>query len=520
MFWDSGTELNEAPGMGPNQAPRQPALDTGPTEGGVYLFTNTTRSLPISNGVGTVSVTEAGGTYTVTVQNTSAERGAIDTPLSPLFWAIHDATWQLFTPGSPDYGDGLEALAEDGIPDELVATYTGAPGTAAVGAAGSAPILTGDQIQFTVTPHASHPYLTLATMVVDSNDVFLAFGPGGVALLDSDGLPRPDDEINADMARYLAAWDAGTEANEVPGVGPNQAPNQPAPNTGPSDPNNLVRVYADPTNDLAASMLGGFTNLTIVHSSDTTFDLTLTNTSDTTVYPGMLTPLVWAIHDETASLFEVGMPASPGLESVAEDGDPALLADEVAALPGVISSGISDQPDGGPPGPLMPGQSYTATLTLDAGHRYLSLASMVVPSNDMFMAFHSEGIALLNEDGTPRSDDEIAADIATLLTAWDSGTERNQAGAAGFNQAPVQPAPNTGADEGNGLVRLLGDPDPVWSYPDVSAVVRVTISGEPAAVSLSDLDSTAPSANPLLILAASAGLIAALGIAIRRRRKA
>lgn len=56
---------------------------------------------------------------------------------------------------------------------------------------------------------------------------------------------------------------------------------------------------------------------------------------------------------------------------------------------------------------------------------------MIVPSNDIFFAFESEGFRLMNQDGTPRNDAEIAADIATQRLAWDAGTERNQAGAAG-----------------------------------------------------------------------------------------
>jgi hypothetical protein len=40
-------------------------------------------------------------------------------------------------------------------------------------------------------------------------------------------------------------WDAGSEVNEEPGVGPNQAPRQPAPNTGDPDPDNTVRLVDD-----------------------------------------------------------------------------------------------------------------------------------------------------------------------------------------------------------------------------------------------------------------------------------
>jgi len=63
-------------------------------------------------------------------------------------------------------------------------------------------------------------------------------------------------------------------------------------------------------------------------------------------------------------------------------------------------------------------------------------------------------------------------DATALLAAYDAGTELNQAGAAGPSMAgttlagiPLQAAPNTGAADGNGLVRLLVSP--VWTYPSV-----------------------------------------------------
>ena len=64
------------------------------------------------------------------------------------------------------------------------------------------------------------------------------------------------------------------------------------------------------------------------------------------------------------------------------------------------------------------------------------------------MAFGPGGIELLTEAGERRSNEDIAADIEASLLAWDAGTERNQAGAAGPDQAPHQAGPNTGADEG------------------------------------------------------------------------
>ena len=41
--------------------------------------------------------------------------------------------------------------------------------------------------------------------------------------------------MRGDITSQILLWDAGTEVNEEPGVGPNQAALQPAPNTGPAE---------------------------------------------------------------------------------------------------------------------------------------------------------------------------------------------------------------------------------------------------------------------------------------------
>lgn len=469
-FWDVGSEVNEVPGMGPNQAPRQPAPDTGAAEGVVVGFTNTTRGLPRPSQIADIRVTEADGTFTITVENISGTR-AITTPIAPVFYATHNSAWTFFEIDQPASA-GLELLAEDGPPSGLVSEHTGVTGTGEVGAAGAGPAFPGESYQFSVTPTLAYPYLSLATMVVESNDAFLAFDPEGIALLNARGVPRSVADIQADIRRELAVWDAGTEENEVPGAGPNQPLRSGGVDVGMAE-NSNVRRYADATNDLAGGNGGGFTDLSIELVGGTTFSVTLRNTSDTTPYNGILTPVAWATHDERVSLFEIGEPASVGLERLAEDGNAQPLADALSAF---IGNGVGTAAVEGSGG-IGAGGEFAFTVTPTTTYPYLSLASMIVPSNDTFMAFFPEGIKLLNDDGSPRTQPEINADIAARFIAWDAGTERNQAGAAGPDQAPRQAGPDTGADEGDGTVRILNDanPDPVWDYAPLTDVLRATL---------------------------------------------
>ena len=60
-----------------------------------------------------------------------------------------------------------------------------------------------------------------------------------MALFDAKGVP-----LTADVTSQLTLFDAGTEVNEEPGLGPNQAHRQAGPNTGP-DEHGTVRPVSD-----------------------------------------------------------------------------------------------------------------------------------------------------------------------------------------------------------------------------------------------------------------------------------
>ena len=101
-------------------------------------------------------------------------------------------------------------------------------------------LMPGDSESFTFNA-GKGSFLSLATMFVQSNDLFYGFGEAGVALYDGDG-----NAVTGDVTSMIELWDAGTEVNEEPGVGPNQAPRQSGPNTG-ADENGTVELIQDIT---------------------------------------------------------------------------------------------------------------------------------------------------------------------------------------------------------------------------------------------------------------------------------
>ena len=306
-LWDAGTELNEEPGLGANQAPRQGGADTGAVDpDNTVRLVNDGYTYPAVASVITATLAyDGGGQFTMRLANVSnsmtlmpssgpsaavplapgvfvvhgadnplftpgaadmaeglealaedgdpaalgaalAARSGLVSPLAPVAYAVHTAGMPIFTSGAADMGAGLEAAAEDGDPSGLAASLAGMTGVShagsvaiPVGEAGAGPLFPGHTYTFTVTAEPGE-YLSFASMLGQTNDVFFGFGSTGLALYDMGGMP-----ISGDVSNQVMLWDAGTEANQWPGAGPEQAPRQSAANTGAADPNATVRPVND-----------------------------------------------------------------------------------------------------------------------------------------------------------------------------------------------------------------------------------------------------------------------------------
>ncbi len=310
QIWDAGTEVNQEPGVGDAQAPRQGGPDVGTEESeAVRLIAdvNDGFTYPAANELINVSISNDGGTeFTVRLENVSGDNDTPMSPLSPGVWVVHESGTPLFTEGEVDAEEGLEAIAEDGDattlgafladnsglvsplspgayvvhsdavtfftegqadaglgiegiaedgdPSNLVASLDGVDGVSGVvafntpvGAASPGPIGPGGSYEFTFTASEGE-FLSLATMFIQSNDLFYAFEPEGIALFNN-GVP-----INGDVTNQLALWDAGTEVNEFPGVGANQAPRQSGPDTGEVEDGTIEEItnfaLYPPTNEV------------------------------------------------------------------------------------------------------------------------------------------------------------------------------------------------------------------------------------------------------------------------------
>lgn len=138
------------------------------------------------------------------------------------------------------------------------------------------------------------------------------------------------------------------------------------------------------------------------------------------------TPVFFGFHDGSFDSFDSGSAASSSIEALAEEGDVTGLLSDISAVAGAKSHVlVRDDTAMGPPGVLFaPGTSNSFVIDLDAANnRYLSFASMILPSNDAFMG-NDNSTAYSLFDMAGNFNDGFSIDIFGY-GLWDAGTEEN-----------------------------------------------------------------------------------------------
>ena len=146
--------------------------------------------------------------YTVEIVNLTANQ-----PLSPPVIILHQSAYKAFTDGEPA-SVGLEVLAEGGDNSSLLseaqsstAHLSSISGTVPIGPGGTETY----QLQ---AENASAAYLSMVTMLVNTNDAFTAANAANLSGLG----------LNETRTLRIPVWDAGTEANtEAAGTIPGPA---------------------------------------------------------------------------------------------------------------------------------------------------------------------------------------------------------------------------------------------------------------------------------------------------------
>ena len=204
-----------------------------------------------SQAVTTVSAkAKRSATFRVKIENIGSQDGlaAADGTkypfaLSPGLFVVNHKK-QYFFDENERASQALELQAEDGNPETLSKKLLTKVGSIYMGVFNTpsgtdkpGPLLPGGSYEFSFTGTEGMK-LNLIAMYGQSNDLFYS-AREAVELFDKDG-----NALTGDITDKLLLWDAGTEVNQAPGIGDEQAPRQKMANTGKAE-NGVVSLVKD-----------------------------------------------------------------------------------------------------------------------------------------------------------------------------------------------------------------------------------------------------------------------------------
>ncbi len=129
----------------------------------------------------------------------------------------------------------------------------------------------------------------------------------------------------------------------------------------------------------------------------------------TNLTPSDLTPIAVVAHDRRTTVWRTGRRASPGLAELAKDGGTSRLLSEARGKPGVRRTISAPR--------VAPRRSTTFRLRTTTASRRLTLATMLVCTNDGFTGVSSRALPL-RKNGKPGR-------ATWTVSAYDAGAERN-----------------------------------------------------------------------------------------------
>ncbi|NNE62144.1 MAG: hypothetical protein HKN35_14715 [Woeseia sp.] len=168
------------------------------------------------------------------------------------------------------------------------------------------------------------------------------------------------------------------------------------------------------------------------NARNASYVVTVTNASGTT-----FTPLLVVAHQPSIQLFEVGAAPSEPLAEIAESGSTAGFEALLATIPDLVGDVETTE------GLLAPGASVQIELEASRRVNHLSLAAMLLPTNDSFVGLQS--VALPRLRGTVRSYHALG---------YDAGSETNDELCANIPGPQCMGAGPSPDDTGEGYVRV------------------------------------------------------------------
>ena len=209
---------------------------------------------------------------------------------------------------------------------------------------------------------------------------------------------------------------------------------------------------------LACMLLLAFGNTVQADSDTGMYEVTITNLTRGETF----TPFMVATHKKGTHIFRLGEPASPELAAIAEGGDFGPLSTQL------MDSGVAyDIATNG--ALLAPGASTTIMVKMAKGFKYISLTSMMIPTNDAFIA--------VNGIRGPKQNRKRVV----MSPAYDAGSEPNDELCANIPGPVCGGAGGSPDADGEGYVHIhagiqgigdLNSADFDWRNPTARIVIK------------------------------------------------
>lgn len=333
--------------------------------------------------------------YEITIENLTANTGDGGAQVfSPPILATHKRSLRIFRVGRYA-SEELAGVAEDAMNDPLVARLKGSHAVNDV-QVGDGVIPPGASSTYQITTRAGRRALSAVFMLVNTNDGF-----GGI-----DALHLP---AHGEVEVEVYAYDAGSEANDE------LMSSIPGPCCGSVGAGTETRERIEKhrgirgVGDLDPEKWGwdGPVARVTVRRLEPAFEITLRNlTPDNGEGSAQVfSPPVFASHTAGLRMFRVGRFASDELSGIAEDAmnDPMvdLLTRSGRAFDVQVGGGV-----------IFPGSEARYEVTSAPGYRRLSMAFMLVNTND--------GFSGIDRVRLPRS-----GSVTYRVSAYDAGSEAN-----------------------------------------------------------------------------------------------
>jgi hypothetical protein len=371
-------------------------------------------------------------------------------------------------------------------------------------------IMPGESVSFQFAA-AKGQALTFATMYGWSNDLFFAPTNPGIKVYQDNGTP-----IEGDVSSQIRLWDNGTRVNQMPGASVSH------PGTA-SAAQNVTEVNGTDAQGNSYAAASSLMKVNLHYEGNSTFTVTITNTSGATSNPTPFSPGVWAVSYIAGGtllnpnpLYEAGKPTANGLTNIAEMGDNSILGTYLAGQTGILTplspvlvvvysgsenpiykTGQKDQGKGlkelaqkgdasnlatylkTVPGVrevyvlaaqnttvLLPkigsqmGGSVSQSLNVAQGDR-IAIATMYGFSNDWFFASKDNGTDAMQK-----------GDISLSIGLFDNGTAINQFPGAGITQFNLSGTP---LDESK-AIEAVPNPNMFTTLPAIPQIIKVTLN--------------------------------------------